>query len=141
MGEILDKWRLDHAPIDDGIYFPDDSMVPMVGLDAKSPRRSLPPLSELQGWQRLYLSKLLENSDRIVLGGSTPWEGCGVLAVVERQGSGLLWLLCSSESEPFVSAEVDGESLIAVSEEYPRRIRWRFILERPWELEAREERM
>ncbi|HEV7301179.1 MAG TPA: hypothetical protein VGN72_17565 [Tepidisphaeraceae bacterium] len=134
VGIILDRWARQECRIEYGIYFPDDTYVPFDGMKAAGKRRQVGPLVSARpdGWASLDPVLLVEVGVQ-VWGGETSWEGVGFLAVCEPNGS-LKWLLHCEDSEPFVSAQVQDGTVVAVSNDgILRRYDWQVPLKSPWD--------
>jgi len=137
MSVITDRWLSEECRAEDGIYFPDDTFIPLIDNVPQFPRRAIAELLRLEpdAWSGIYAADpLAAVPDHLVFGGETSREEAGFLALVQESDRSLVWLLHSSKSEPFRSASVQGAVLIATSREYPSSLRWEIPLEAPWAL-------
>jgi hypothetical protein len=132
-------WNNEECRIEDGIYFVDDSYVPLTGFLPALPRR---PVQDLITVRPDYCASLnvgdplVELSSLLVFGGDGSWEGEGFLALLRGNDRTLVWVLHSARSGAFVSADLDGEILVAQSIDYPNSYHWRIPMDSPWELEV-----
>jgi hypothetical protein len=139
MNEISKHWLAEECRVEDGIYFDDDTYIPMIQNSPQVPRRSIGELLSRspEGWSGVYPGEPLAVANGfVVLGGETSWEGVGFLAVVREKDESLVWLLHSSGAEAFRSASLVGEALLATSSEYPSAIRWEIPVFAPWNLKV-----
>lgn len=137
MSEITKRWLSDECRLEDGIYFPDDTFIPLGGHVPQLPRRPIDELlrTEPDAWESIYRGDpLAALPDHVVFGGETSWEGAGFLALVRASDRSLVWLLHSACSEPFRSASVQGSVLFATSGEGLSSSRWNIPLQSPWSL-------
>ena len=137
MSEITKRWLSEECRIEDGIYFPDNTFIPLIGHVPQLPRRPIDELlrTEPDAWSSIYPGDpLAAVHDHVVFGGETSWEGAGFLALVRESDRSLVWLLHSAQSEPFRSAIVQGSVLFATSGENLSSSRWKIPLEAPWSL-------
>ncbi|AKU21955.1 hypothetical protein [Massilia sp. NR 4-1] len=138
MGEITERWKSEECRIEDGIYFEDDTYIALLGhAAAQGARRSIGELlhCEPDNWSAICVGDPLAVSpDYLVFGGETSWEGAGFLAVVRARDGSLIWLLHSSEAEPFRCAGIAGELVVATSHAYPVSLRWEIPIAAPWSL-------
>jgi hypothetical protein len=139
MSEVEDHWFSEECRVEDGIYFADDTYVPLAQNVPQLPRRSVEQLLRIEpdAWSSVYPGEPLALlPGHVVLGGATSWEGAGFLALVRESDGSLVWLLHSSESEAFLSASVQGDLLVATSSEYPSNFRWEIPIDAPWSLKV-----
>jgi len=138
MGLVADKFRIDECRIEQGVFFGNDEVILLVDAEGCFEAGERLPVVALvdadpQGWcslDRNSSCQLLEPS-LMVVGGGTSWEGEGWLAAIEAAGERLVWLLHLGSSEVFRSVRRVGGDLVAVSEEYPTRSKWRIPLRSP----------
>jgi hypothetical protein len=132
MNTISQGWQHEQCPTGDGIYFPDDTYWPLDSLSTVSCRLTVEPSVEMA---QLYVDvPLTENGQFQIYGGETSWEGCGYLALVSKPNRRLVWLIHSSQSEPFRNAKIESDSISANSGEYPLANLWRIPIDAPQEL-------
>jgi hypothetical protein len=137
MSEITNHWLSDECRTEDGIYFSDDTFVPLMARLPELPRRSVAELLKLEpdSWSSVYIGEpLAKCSGYVVLGGETSCEGAGFLALVREADESLVWLLSASDSEGFRSASILGQTITAKSQEYPIAWQWKIPLYSPWAL-------
>jgi hypothetical protein len=139
MNIIAQAWQHELSPNGDGIYFPDDTYCPLESLSTVNGRLSVEPSVKMS---ELYVVAPLTEDERFhVYGGETSWEGCGYLALVSKPNRRLVWLIHSSESEPFRNATIELGSISATSSEYPFTYLWRIPIDAPQELSVVRSRM
>jgi hypothetical protein len=128
--------------MEDGIFFPDDSVIllsgsPRAGYTA-SARMELSLLLETdpEGWTELmeHLACCVEAGGIIATAGGGAWEGDGFVAALRASDGALLWVLHLEGAEVFSELRHDGDIIEAVSSEWPDEYRWRIPLSSPWEL-------
>jgi hypothetical protein len=125
---IAELWKREQCPVEYGIFFPDDTVIPFAGLRPSGARGQI-DWSKSAGCACLDPVQLFGDGMRI-FGGETSWEGAGFLAVCDAAGN-LQWLLHCEVSEPFRSATVIDGAVAAVSEEYPQRLEWQLPIASP----------
>lgn len=144
MGIIEAKWNEEQCRAEYGVFFANDECILLEGSPGggytASARISASSLIETEpdGWADLtaLLSCHTEKNGLAVLGGETSWEGDGFLALVEAESNNLIWVMHLYQSEKFVKVDIDGENILAVSEEYPHKYRWQIPLYNPERLLA-----
>jgi hypothetical protein len=135
MSEIAKRWITEECHTEDGIYFGDDTFIPLQENTPQLPRRTITELlsCEPDNWSAIMIgAPLTSSSNYLVYGGETSWEGAGFLALVRASDRSLIWLLHSSTSEPFRSASIIGDLIVAESYEYPMGYRWEIPIDAPW---------
>jgi hypothetical protein len=135
MSEITNHWRSDECRIEDGIYFSDDTYIPLESNVPQPPRRPISRLIERDpdNWTIIERNPLTTFSGYAIFGGDATWEGAGFLALAQESNGFLVWLLHSGESEIFRSAKVEKNILIAISgEDGGNSYRWEIPLAEPW---------
>lgn len=132
---IRDNWAEARCPVEGGIYFPDDSYVPLAGLMPLLPRRPLGGAG--REWVSVRPGRpLAGNADYWVIGGEAVGDGGGFLALVQRDTRALAWLLHSRASEPFRAAAIGRDGIRAFSGAYPGYVEWWIPILAPWMLTA-----
>lgn len=139
MSTIMKRWLSEQCRIEDGIFFSDDTYIPLVGNVPQPPRRSISPLlaNSPDDWSSIHVEQLAALPGYKVFGGDTSWEGAGFIALVRESDGSLIWLLHSEQSEPFRSASIDGELIVALSREDGLQnplytFRWAIPVTAPW---------
>lgn len=144
MNLLANKWRAGLGPIDEGLYFASDDLVPLFGHPGqgytRGDRQQLAAwLENPQGdWAPLDEKARYETEDWTIVGGGTSWEGAGFLALQDRRSEELLWLLLLNESAPFLEIRIEGEDLVALSGAQPKRYSWTVPLGSPESFRVRE---
>lgn len=140
MGTIEEHWRQRRVRFEDGITWGNDEFAELCGApgegfraDLRMPVERLLP-SAPDGWTHVEERCVAEGGDFAVYAGETSAEGGGFVAVEQKSSGRLVWVLHLSNAEPFVEATCDGQTVRAVSEEYPNRWVWRIPLDAPEEL-------
>jgi len=131
-------WKRERCPAEDGIYFPDDTWVPLNGLAPQGQRGPIPDFSNFLT-DVYHQAPLARSAEYVAAGGMTSWEGSGYLALLGRDGHDLLWILHSSESEPFVAAALSQGCIKAFSSEYPFYCEWLIPVSMPWGFSCRQQ--
>ena len=142
------KWLEKQCRIEDGIFFANDDVIllrgnPENGYEASDPLSLTSLIKEdADGWTHIdpLAPCRAENEGILVVGGSTACEGEGFVATLDRLSGTLLWLIHLSQSEAFVEVNFDGESILAVSSEYPDTYRWQIPVSNPSALVVISER-
>ncbi len=140
MGLVQSKWENEECRFEDGIFFPDDTIILLAGNPSKgyqaSVRQPLHVLLEANpdGWTGIDPVVSAEYQSLLMIGGGGSYEGDGFLAIVDAATRRLVWLLHLSGVERFSEVRVDGSLLQAVSAEYPFRHEWVILLESPQSL-------
>lgn len=132
MSIIEEHWRQEESRWDDGIFFGNDEFISLIGKPEDGfkfgERSSILPLLFIDpdGWVELdaKIGCSVETGEILIYGGDTSCEGSGFIAVEDKSTRKLLWLLHSTDSEPFVKITTDGANLLALSDEYPRQFEW-----------------
>lgn len=137
-------WRRNRIRLEDGIFFADDTWIPLTMNDEGS----------MVAGERLALEQILEDNPDgwaeadpapgceavsgtlRAIGGGGAWEGEGFVALLEGGSGKLVWLLHLSSAERFRSMEIRGDVLVAVSEEPPNRLEWTIPLTEPERISA-----
>ena len=139
MSTITERWLSEQCRIEEGIFFSDDTYIPLVSNVPQLPRRSIGPLlaHSPDDWSSIDGGQLAVLPGYRVFGGDTPWEGAGFIALVRESDGALVWLLHSEQSEPFRSASIDGELIVAISREDGLKnplctFRWEIPVTAPW---------
>ncbi len=139
MNIIKGRWLTEQCRIEEGIFFSDDTYIPLVGNVPQLPRRTITPLlaQSPDDWSSIDGGQLAVLPGYRVFGGNTSWEGAGFIALVRESDGALVWLLHSENSEPFRSASIDGELIVANSREDglknpPCIFRWKIPVTAPW---------
>lgn len=136
------KWGDEQCRVEDGVFFPDDSVIllsgdPRAGY-AASARTQLSSLLEAdpEGWTEImeHIACRIEAGGVIVTAGGGAWEGEGFVAALRASDGALLWVLHLAGAEAFSELRHDGGIVEAVSSEWPDEYRWRIPLGSPWEL-------
>lgn len=85
--------------------------------------------SDPDGWVDLDPSAEVEREELVVAVGSGPLEGEGFVAAAES--GQVLWILHLASSEAFSAVRLEGDCIVAVTDEYPYRAEWRIPLADP----------
>ena len=139
MSVINAKWKEEQCRVEYGIFFTNDECILLGGNPEDgyiaSTRILVSTLIEndANGWAHLNpnLSCYIKKNGLIVLAGGTSWEGDGFVALLEAKSNELVWIMHLYQSEKFVEVGFDGESILAVSAEYPLNYRWKIPLYNP----------
>lgn len=142
---VQTKWESQECRSEDGIFFPDDTVILLAGSPSEGYHTSVrQPLHNLtvenpDGWTDTDIDPgcSVNHQSLLIVGGGGSYEGDGFLAVVDASSRRLKWLLHLSGVERFTEVRVDGSLLQAVSEEYPFRHEWTIPLESPHSLISR----
>ncbi len=143
MSITQDKWNEKKCWSEYGIFFSNDECILLEGesencyvASARIPVSSLIENDADDGWTHLYplLSCRTEKDGFIVLGGETSWEGDGFIALIDAASNNLVWVMHLCQSETFVEVGIDGENILATSEEYPHSYSWEIPLNNPEKL-------
>lgn len=144
MGVISERWASLECRIEDGIFFADDTFVPLVENEPELPRIPVDQLltEKPDWWWEVNLGEpLAQGQGHVLFGGGTSWEGAGFLALVRMEGNSLEWVLHSSRSEGFCSAELTDGVIRATSGDYPVVYHWTIPVPAPWTLQVIAERV
>jgi len=142
MSAVEERWRERQVRFEDGIAWVDDEFAELCGAPGEGFRADLRlPVARLiqfapDGWTNVEERCVAEGGDFTVYAGETSAEGAGFVAVEQKSTGRLLWVLHLSNAEPFVEVACDGQTVRAVSEEYPNRWVWRIPVDAPEELTA-----
>jgi hypothetical protein len=133
---IKNIWKSRKCPIEYGLYLGDDHYYPLSGEVPSITIGNMMLLSNDMDFPDEALTSLNERFSSyfgkyIVIGGDTSWEGDGFLAFVDKIKTELLWLFHFPQSEAFVSAKIEKNKVIAISEEYPKRFIFSITVEDP----------
>ena len=136
------KWNDEQCRVEDGIFFPDDSVIllsgnPRAGYAASAPiELSLLLEADPEGWTELmeHLSCRVEAGGIIATAGGGAWEGDGFVAALRASDGALLWVLHLAGAGAFSELRHDGDIIEAISSEWPDEYRWRIPLGSPSEL-------
>ena len=139
---IEGRWRSSQCRTEDGIYFGDDTYLPVDGLSPSSDRRPTLDLISSNPVGRIELDpiQLCIDGDRVVFGGETNWEGEGYLALANSVTGELVWLMKSQFSEAFTKASIEGNIVRAESNDDTQIFTWTIPIDAPWNLTVREAR-
>ena len=147
---VARQWNNRRCRIEAGIFFPDDTFVPLrperQGY-ARGDRVAIETLlaRDPHGWFELDARATFRRDEVEVSCGGGPWEGEGFVATVAGvarvAGDRLQWLLHLTDSEAFVEVKIEGAMIVARSEEYPVRIDWTIPLDDPASLVKRVTRL
>jgi len=121
--------------IEDGIFFSNGEVIllqraPDKGYAARG-RTTVEQLeaSDPDGWVDLDPSAVVEREGLVVAVGGGPLEGEGFVAVAEN--GQVIWILHLASSEAFSAVRLEGDCIVAVTDEYPYRAEWRIPLADP----------
>jgi hypothetical protein len=134
---LAEKYRDELGPIDDGLYFGNDELIPLFGHPgegyARGDRQVLTAWLEdpQEDWDDLSERVRCESEEWTLVGGETSWEGAGFLALEDRRSGELRWLFHLHQSEPFLEVRIEGDVVVAVSGDYPDRYEWTVPLAAP----------
>ncbi|HSI14112.1 MAG TPA: hypothetical protein VK961_18840 [Chthoniobacter sp.] len=137
MSVIEARWRKRQSRYEDGIYFGTDDLVELCGTPSEGYRADVrAPVAMLlqsapDGWTDLDETCSARVGEYQLFAGSTSWEGAGFVAVEQQSTERLLWLLHLAEAEPFTEISAHGDTIHAVSGEYPFRCEWHIPLHSP----------
>lgn len=137
MSIIESRWRERQSRSEDGIYFGTDDFIELCGTPGEGYRADVrAPVALLlqsapDGWTDLDESCSAQTGDYTLFAGSTSWEGAGFVAVEQRSTGRLLWLLHLADGEQFTEISGRGDTIHAVSEEYPFRSEWHIPIHSP----------
>ena len=130
MTNITTIWNSGHGLIESGVFFADGRVALLEG----SPRtgfsvESWTTLDEIwvadpEAISEVDEALLLETHEWSVFTGIGSWEGEGFLALRKSATKELLWVLHLDSSEHFSEARLEGQIIVAISEEYPERCVW-----------------
>ncbi|NLD37864.1 MAG: hypothetical protein GX654_13435 [Desulfatiglans sp.] len=128
--------KLRKCPIEYALYLGDDHYYPISGV---VPYITIGNMMHLSNGENLPDEALTPLNERfssyfgknILFGGGTGWEGDGFLAFANKVKTELLWLFHFPQSEAFVSAKIENDKVIAISEEYPNRFIFYIAIEDP----------
>ena len=143
MSITQDKWNEEKCRNEYGIFFSNDECILLEGesensyvASARIPVSSLVETDASGGWTELspLLSCQTEKDGFIVLGGGTSWEGDGFIALLDSASNNLIWVMHLCQSEEFMEVSIDGENILASSEEYPHSYNWEIPLNNPEKL-------
>jgi len=138
MGTILELWGRDQCPIEDGLFYPDDTFCPIAFKNDQVLLSQRRPISaELSDqWVDLDINPncTFIAQEFIVWAGSGAWEGEGFIALEVRATEGLVWLLHLPDAGSFAEVSLKNDVIYAVSREYPVRLDWRVPVSVPQDM-------
>lgn len=143
LGMTERMWRRNRIRLEDGIFFADDTWIPLTlddeGTIAVGERAALEEILETNpdGWAEVSPVHGCEarSGELRATGGGGDSEGEGFIAVTDGNSQRLLWLLHLSCSERFRTLDVSDSILRALSEEHLRKLEWAIPLGKPEKIE------
>jgi hypothetical protein len=140
MSRVLRHWLIEEGGLDYGIYYADDTYIPLNSDVPEFPRRPVEeplsgdPQADLAPWAESF--SLAKWPGYLAFGGDASWEGDGYLLLMREGNREMVWLLCPEQYEIFREVTVSDGVLIALSSEYPRSFRWTIPILEPWNLKV-----
>ncbi len=130
MGIISDRWKNNKYHVGDGIYFPDDTVIPILtgehGKYYVGKRETLVEAiqrykedDEDEDWADFYYTGNTNHKNYQLKFGGGDQESEGI--IILEHDHVLRWIIHFNDSEEFINANFDGNMIIAVAEYYPHK--------------------
>jgi hypothetical protein len=124
MGLILDKWENNKYHAGDGIYFPNDTVIPILTnkqgeyyLGTREDINTILEKDDDDEWADFYYNRnAIHNKYQLKFGGGN-YESEGI--IILEHSNVLEWIIHLNDCEEITLAKFDGNQIIAVAEYYP----------------------